>query len=71
MRGIDFNETLMHGMLGFLLFAGALHVKLDELLDLKWVVGTLALVGTILSSVVTGLLGYLLFDSVGLPLPFL
>ena len=70
-RGIDFNEALMHGMLGFLLFAGALHVKLDELLDLKWVVGTLAVVGTILSSVVTGVLGYVLFDWVGLPLPFL
>ena len=63
MMGIDFNEALMHGMLGFLLFAGALHVKLDELLDLKWVVGTLAVAGTILSSVVIGLLG--------LPLPFL
>ena len=71
MMGIDFNEALMHGMLGFLLFAGALHVKLDELLDLKWVVGTLAVVGTILSTVVTGLLGYVLFDWVGLPLPFL
>lgn len=70
-RGIDFNEALMHGMLGFLLFAGALHVKLDELLDLKWVVGTLAVVGTILSSVVTGVLGHVLFDWVGLPLPFL
>lgn len=71
MMGIDFNEALMHGMLGFLLFAGALHVKLDELLDLKWVVGTLAVVGTILSSVVIGLLAYVLFDWVGLPLPFL
>ena len=71
MMGIDFNEALMHGMLGFLLFAGALHVKLDELLDLKWVVGTLAVAGTILSSVVIGLLGYMLFDWVGLPLPFL
>ncbi|HMS83734.1 MAG TPA: sodium:proton antiporter [Nitrospira sp.] len=70
-RGIDFNEALMHGMLGFLLFAGALHVKLDALLDLKWVIGSLALVGTIISSVVIGLLGYVLFDLVGLPLPFL
>jgi len=26
---IDFNETLMHGMLSFLLFAGALHVDLE------------------------------------------
>lgn len=41
--GIDFNEALMHGMLGLLLFTGALHVKLDELLDLKWVIGTPAL----------------------------
>lgn len=71
MSGIDFNEALMHGMLGFLLFAGALHVKLDELWDLKWVIGTLAVVGTILSTLITGGLGYLLFDLVGLPLPFL
>ena len=68
---IDFNEALMHGMLGFLLFAGALHVKLEELWDLKWVVGTLAVVGTILSSVLTGTLGYFLFDAVGMPVPFL
>jgi len=68
---IDFNEALMHGMLGFLLFAGSLHVKLDELLDLKWVIGTLAVVGTILSSLLIGALGYWLFDFVGLPLPFL
>ena len=68
---IDFNEALMHGMLGFLLFAGALHVKLDELLDLKWVIGTLAVIGTILSSLITGTLGYFLFDLVGMPLPFL
>lgn len=68
---IDFNEALMHGMLGFLLFAGALHVKLDELWELKWVVGTLAVVGTILSSFITGTLGYILFDAVGMPLPFL
>lgn len=69
--GIDFNEALMHGMLGFLLFAGALHVNLDELLDLKWVIATLALVGTVLSSVITAALGYWLFDLVGMPLPFL
>lgn len=68
---IDFNEALMHGMLGFLLFAGALHVKLDALLDLKWIIGTLAVVGTILSSLITGLLGYWLFDLVGLHLPIL
>ncbi len=68
---IDFNDALMHGMLGFLLFAGALHVKLDELWDLKWVIGTLAVVGTILSSLLTGTLGYFLFEAIGMPLAFL
>ncbi len=68
---IDFNEALMHGMLGFLLFAGALHVKLDELLDLKSVIGTLAVIGTILSSLLIGGLSYVVFALVGLPLPFL
>jgi len=29
LEGIDFNKTLLHGMLSFLLFAGALHVNLN------------------------------------------
>jgi CPA1 family monovalent cation:H+ antiporter len=28
---IDFDETLLHGMLSFLLFAGALHANINEL----------------------------------------
>ena len=39
---IDFNETLMKGMLGFLLFAGALHVDLGKLRDAKWAIGSMA-----------------------------
>ncbi|GIR24914.1 MAG: hypothetical protein CM15mP39_07250 [Synechococcus sp.] len=35
---IDFNVTLMQGMLSFLLFAGALHVDLDQLLENKWTI---------------------------------
>lgn len=69
--GIDFNEALLHGMLSCLLFAGALHVNLSELLDQKWVVGTLASVGVVISTVITGALGYFLFSVVGLDLPLL
>jgi monovalent cation:H+ antiporter, CPA1 family len=29
-RSIDFSQTLLNIMLGFLLFAGALHVNLNE-----------------------------------------
>ena len=32
---IDFNETLLHGMLSFLLFAGALHVNINDLREQK------------------------------------
>jgi len=31
LRGIDFNETLFHGMLAFLLCAGAQHLDLNDL----------------------------------------
>ncbi len=39
---IDFHEALMKGMLGFLLFAGALHVDLGELLSRKWAITSMA-----------------------------
>ena len=47
---IDFNETLMHGMLCFLLLAGALHVDLEGLLEHKWTIGALSTVGVGLAS---------------------
>ena len=40
--GIDFNRTLMEGMLSFLLFAGALHVDVNDLAGQKRMVGILA-----------------------------
>ena len=43
---IDFSELLLHGMLGFLLFAGALHVNLGDLLQQKWVISSLATIPT-------------------------
>ena len=34
LKSVDFDETLLHGMLSFLLFAGALHVNFsDRLFD--------------------------------------
>jgi CPA1 family monovalent cation:H+ antiporter len=70
-EGIDFNEALMHGMLSFLLFAGALHVNLHELLQYKWFVGTLASVGVLLSTAIVGGLTYALFGLAGVDLPLL
>lgn len=52
--GIDFSEALLEGMLGLLLFAGALHVKLSDL-KAEWrVVFLMATLGVALSTVIVG-----------------
>ena len=48
--GIDFADALLQGMLGFLLFAGALHVDFEALRDQKWIVALLATVGVLIST---------------------
>lgn len=68
---IDFNVTLMQGMLSFLLFAGALHVDLDQLLENKWTILTFASIGVLVSSFVIGGGFWLISGAVGLSLPFL
>ncbi|NIZ09852.1 sodium:proton antiporter [Pseudooceanicola sp. HF7] len=53
--GIDFSEALMEGMLGLLLFAGALHVKVSDLKEEWAVVLIMATVGVALSTLLVGL----------------
>jgi CPA1 family monovalent cation:H+ antiporter len=64
------EETLMGGMLSFLLFAGALHVDLGELLD-RWLeVGLFATLGVIVSTALVALAAYASAGLLGLPLGF-
>ena len=70
-RGIDFDEALMHGMLSFLLFAGALHFNVRDLLDQKWFIGTLASGGVLLSTFIVGTMAYYFFPVLGLEIPYL
>jgi CPA1 family monovalent cation:H+ antiporter len=67
---IDFNEALMHGMLSFLLFAGALHVDLNDLARQKSVIGTLATAGILLSTFLVGTALYWLLPLAGFSLPY-
>lgn len=60
LQGIDFSQALMHGMLGFLLFAGALHVNLDDLLGQYKVIASLATIGVLISTLVVGTMLWLL-----------
>ncbi len=52
--GIDFSDALLEGMLGLLLFAGALHVKLSDLRREWVVVALMATIGIALSTTIVG-----------------
>lgn len=65
---IDFYSALMEGMLSLLLFAGALHVDLDQLKDQKWVVAMMASIGVVISTAVIGVLLWLVAGLMGLEL---
>lgn len=66
---IDFHESLMHGMLSFLLFAGAMHVDLGDLLKHRGPILSLATVGVALSTAIVGLGSWALFSLCGVEVP--
>jgi CPA1 family monovalent cation:H+ antiporter len=70
-RHIDFNRLLLNGMLGLLLFAGALHINLGDLIAEKWVVLVLSTAGVIVSTLVVGSLMWLVFGLLEMTIPFL
>lgn len=59
LRQIDFADVLMNGMLAFLIFAGALNVDLAALRRRAVPVALLALLGTLISTVLVGLAAWL------------
>ncbi|MCL4197279.1 MAG: sodium:proton antiporter [Phycisphaerales bacterium] len=67
LESIDFDETLLHGMLGYLLFAGALHINLNDLARHKVVIGTLASIGIVISTALVGGATWCIFRLVGMP----
>lgn len=54
MSSINFEDFLLKGILGFLLFAGGLGIKLPNLKDQKWEITVLALGGTLFSTFFIG-----------------
>jgi CPA1 family monovalent cation:H+ antiporter len=71
LQSIDFHETLMQGMLSFLLFAGALHVNLNDLAKQKWLILILATVGVVSSTFIIGSLTWVVLNALGLTIPFI
>jgi CPA1 family monovalent cation:H+ antiporter len=69
LRQIDFDDALLHGMLSFLLFAGALRIDLNHLREQRWIITLLATASVIGSTFGVGLLTYWAFNALGLALP--
>ena len=66
---IDFTNVVMNGMLAFLLFAGAINVNLSALRDRAWPIATMAIVGTIVSTVLVGAGFWGISQVIGYPMP--
>ncbi|MGD2083653.1 MAG: sodium:proton antiporter [Chromatiales bacterium] len=71
MDTVEFDDTLLHGLLSFLLFAGALHVNLDDLARQRWVIAALATAGVIGATFLIGLMADGVFHLVGLDVPLI
>ena len=71
LAGIDFSTTLLHGMLSFLLFAGALHVDINRLSEMKWIVASLATIGVLISTLLVAVLLWGVSLLLDLPLTFI
>ncbi|PID51256.1 MAG: sodium:proton antiporter [Pasteurellales bacterium] len=66
MQQVDFKRFLLHGILGFLLFAGSLGIKLPVLKDQKWEISIFALFSTLMSTIIIGYLIYGVSHLIGL-----
>ncbi len=71
LKNIDFNKTVLHGMLSFMLFAGALHVNINDISEQKWMISLLASVGVIISTLVVGMLSRFIFSLAGMDVPLI
>ena len=71
LASIDFDETLLHGMLSFLLFAGALHINLESLARQKYIIGLLATLGVLGSTVIIAFITRCVLAVLGIDLPWI
>lgn len=71
MTSIDFTEVLMGAMLNFLLFAGGIHINLDDLKEQFRPVVIFSTVGVLISTFVVGFGMFYILPFLGVHLPFI
>lgn len=71
MTSIDFTEVLMGAMLNFLLFAGGIHVNIDDLKEQLRPIVIFSTAGVVISTFVVGIGMYYLMPIIGVQIPFI
>ncbi len=71
MTRVDFSNLLMEVMLGFMLFAGAIHIRLEELQKVKLAVILFSTISVVLSTFIVGTASYYLLGLFGIEMPYL
>jgi len=71
LQEVKFDKALLYCMLSFLLFAGALHINLNDLTQQKWIISILATFGVVCSTFIVGTLMYYLLGLLGLGISYL
>ena len=71
LQQIDVSHLVLDVLLGFLLFAGALHVNLDDLLDRRLAIASFATVSLLTSTLLVGTVTFYLLRALGVPLGYL
>lgn len=70
-NAVDFDTTLLNGILGAMLFAGALHVDLNQLRAQMLLISVLSTVGVVLSTLLVGVGALAITTLLGIPVPFI
>ena len=71
MEEFDFKEVLLHVMLSFLLFAGAVSINLKKLLEEKWPILILATVGVMVSTFLVGTMLFYALETIGFHIDYI
>ncbi|MGC4233482.1 MAG: sodium:proton antiporter [Niabella sp.] len=69
--GVDFTDVLMGAMLNFLLFAGAIHIHVNDLREQRAPIVIFATISVVISTVVVGYLLYFVLPWLGISLPLI
>jgi len=71
LQQIDFHEAVMHGMLSFLLFAGAMHVDFSVFRSRLLSIGLMATLGILISTFMIGWATWLMLNYFDIETPFI